>query len=43
MKDRFYVNNIEINTVLFADDQVILANSKDTLQRAIHRLNVIRL
>jgi hypothetical protein len=35
-----YVNNIEINTFLFADDHVIVANSEDNLQRAIHRLNV---
>jgi hypothetical protein len=39
VKDKFYINNIEINTLLFADDQVILANSRDNLQRAIHRLN----
>jgi hypothetical protein len=41
LKDKFYTNNIEINTLLFADDQVTLANSEDNLQRAIHRLNVI--
>jgi hypothetical protein len=40
LKDTFYRNNIEITTLLFADDQVILANSEDNLQRAIHRLNV---
>jgi hypothetical protein len=31
LKDKFYINNIEINTLLFADDQVILTNSKDNL------------
>jgi hypothetical protein len=41
LKDKFCINNIEINTLLFADDQVILANSEDNLQRAIHRLNVM--
>jgi hypothetical protein len=41
LKDTFYINNIEINTLLFANNQVILANSEDNLQRAIHRLNVI--
>jgi hypothetical protein len=41
LKEKFYINNIEINTLLFADDQVILANPEDNLQRAIHRLNVI--
>jgi hypothetical protein len=41
LKDKFYINSIEINTLLFADDQVILANSENNLQRAIHRLNVI--
>jgi hypothetical protein len=42
LKDKFCINNIEINTLLFADDQVILSNSEDNLQRVIHRLNVIR-
>jgi hypothetical protein len=41
LKDKFYINNIEINTLLSADDQVILANSEDNLQRALRRLNVI--
>jgi hypothetical protein len=41
LKDKFYVNNIEINTLLFVDDQVVLANSEDSFQRAIHRLNAI--
>jgi hypothetical protein len=41
LKDKFYINNIEINNPLSADDQVILANSEDNLQRALHRLNVI--
>jgi hypothetical protein len=44
LKDTFYINNIEINTLLCASDQVILANSEDNLDnlhRAIHRLNVI--
>jgi hypothetical protein len=41
LKDKFYIHNIEINTLLFSGDQVILANSEDNLQRAIHRLNVI--
>jgi hypothetical protein len=40
LKDKFYLNNVEINTPIFADDQVILANSEDNLQRATHRLNV---
>jgi hypothetical protein len=40
LKDKYYVNNIEINTFLFADDHVIVANSEDNLQRAIHRLNL---
>jgi hypothetical protein len=41
LKDKFYINNTEINTLLSANDQVILANSEDNLQRAIHRLYVI--
>jgi hypothetical protein len=31
----------QINTLLSADDRVILANSEDNLQRAMHRLNLI--
>jgi hypothetical protein len=41
LKDKFYINNTEINTLHFADDQVILANSEDNLKKAIHTLNVI--
>jgi hypothetical protein len=41
LKDKFYINNIQINTLLLADDQVIVVNSKDNLQRVIQRLNVI--
>jgi hypothetical protein len=38
LEGKFYINNIEINTLLFADYQVIL---EDNLPRAIHSLNVI--
>jgi hypothetical protein len=41
LKDKFYINNIELHTLLFADDQAISVNSEDNLQRAIHRLNII--
>jgi peptidoglycan hydrolase-like amidase len=32
MKDKFYINNIEFNTLYFADDNAITANSKDYLE-----------
>jgi hypothetical protein len=41
LKNIFHINNIEISTLIFADDRVILENSEDNLQRTIHRLNVI--
>jgi hypothetical protein len=41
LEDKCNINNIEINTVLFADDQVILGRKDDNLHRTIHRLNVI--
>jgi hypothetical protein len=31
LKDKFYINNIEINSLLFASDQVILTNSEGNL------------
>jgi hypothetical protein len=40
LKDKFYIINIEVNTLLFADDEVISENSEYNLQRHIHRLNV---
>jgi uncharacterized lipoprotein YehR (DUF1307 family) len=33
--------NIEINTILFADDQILLAESEDDLQRAVTTLNKV--
>jgi hypothetical protein len=41
LEDKCYINNIEINTVLFADDQVILGKKEGNRHRTIHRLNVI--
>jgi hypothetical protein len=32
-------NNAKLNTILFADDQVIIANSEDNLQRGVFTLN----
>jgi hypothetical protein len=32
-------NNNKLNTILFADDQVIIANSEDNLQRGVLTLN----
>jgi hypothetical protein len=33
--------NIEINTILFADDQILLAENEDDLQRAVTTLNKV--
>jgi hypothetical protein len=41
LKDKFYIDNIDIDILLFADDQVILVNSEHNLQRVIHGLIVI--
>lgn len=41
LKNNFCVNNIEIDTLLYADDQVLIANSEDGLQRAIYKLNIV--
>jgi hypothetical protein len=32
-------NNTKLNTILFVDDQVIIANSEDNLQRGVFTLN----
>jgi hypothetical protein len=37
LKDKFYINNIEINTLLFADDQVVLANPEDKACRELYK------
>lgn len=34
----FKIDNLPLNTLLYADDQIILANSEDNLQRAIYAL-----
>jgi hypothetical protein len=31
-------NDTKLNTILFADDQVVIANSEDNLQRGLHAL-----
>jgi hypothetical protein len=33
--------NTEINTILFADDQILLAENEDELQRAVTNLNKV--
>jgi hypothetical protein len=32
-------NDTNLNTILFADDEVVIANSEDNLQRALHALH----
>jgi hypothetical protein len=32
-------NDTKLNTILFADDQVVIANSEDNLQRGLHSLH----
>jgi hypothetical protein len=32
-------NYTKLNTILFADDQVVIANSEDTLQRRLNALH----
>jgi phosphate-selective porin len=32
-------NNTKLNTLLYADDQIIISNSEDNLQRGVHMLN----
>jgi hypothetical protein len=32
-------NDTKLNTILFADDQVVIANSEDNLQRGLHALH----
>jgi len=34
-------NYRQLSTLLFADDQVIIANTEDNLQKAAHKLNQI--
>jgi hypothetical protein len=32
-------NDTKLNTILFSDDQVVIANSEDNLQRGLHALH----
>lgn len=41
LKSNFNINKDYLNTLLFADDQVIFSNSEDNLQRALYNLNII--
>ena len=41
LRYNFKMNNTNIDTILFADDQVIIANSEDKLQYATYKLNEI--
>jgi hypothetical protein len=35
----YIIDDISLNTLLFADDQVVLADSEDNLQRAVYKLS----
>jgi hypothetical protein len=41
IKPNILANNLILNTILFADDQVIVASTEDDLQRAAYTLNNI--
>jgi retron-type reverse transcriptase len=38
LKTHYIIDAISLNTLLFADDQVVLADSEDNLQRAVYKL-----
>jgi retron-type reverse transcriptase len=38
LQTHYITENISLNTLLFADDQVVLADSEDNLQRAVYKL-----
>lgn len=40
-QEQLNINDMALNTILFADDQVILSNTEDELQTAIYKLNEI--
>jgi hypothetical protein len=35
LEDTLHINNTELNNLLFADDQVIIAKSEDNFQKAV--------
>jgi hypothetical protein len=41
LKTNYFIGDITLNALLFADDQIILADSEGNLQRAVFSLNNI--
>jgi retron-type reverse transcriptase len=39
LKTNYFIGDITLNALLFADDQIVLADSKENLQRAVFSLN----
>jgi hypothetical protein len=41
LKTNYFIGDISLNALLFADDQIVLADSEENLQRAVFSLNNI--
>jgi hypothetical protein len=41
LKTNYFIGDIPLNALLFADDQIVLADSEENLQRAFFSLNNI--
>jgi predicted DNA-binding protein YlxM (UPF0122 family) len=41
LQTHYITDDISLNTILFTDDQVVLADSEDNLQRAVYKLSNI--
>jgi hypothetical protein len=41
LKTNYFIRDIPLNALLFADDQIVLADSEENLQRAVFSLNNI--
>jgi hypothetical protein len=41
LKTNYFIGDMPLNALLFADDRIVLADSKENLQRAVFSLNNI--
>lgn len=41
LQDVLTINKVNLNTLLFADDQIIIGRSEDEVQKSVHKLSQV--